>query len=829
MRKIKGVAYLSVILLIVFFANCAKQPVIPGVPINLRATALVGVAGVELRWDGVAGAASYDVTITKQAASGSRETFGPYNTAQTYYLALRETIGAGEFDWTVSARNVAGSSAAVAGTVFTLAGEPEPEPEYGLVLTLEEKPAPFTDRESIPAIYVYGGEENGGASQRGPVSNYLSFNYILGTLAYKALIPEGEARQNMSVQLMVEPLGSGEAKRWPDSDTEFLLDEEGQLVFGINDLGENYVNESSGRGSVEDPLEPGEYYFWARAGWDNEIESTKERFDIVLIENPLVGSIVLKDEEGKVYTTKVCPTSTEVTLVYEVSVEGGEWFSDLCYHFTIAQQGEDGTIETTESGTFTNATAFSTTVTYATECTKYATLTLDGTVVVHLYDNEEATEVTVTLNTEDYPIASHSFVLDMADPTAEVDVELDESYDDFLDKITTGTIVFLAEDTKCLQPYADKIQFEVYVDKGIGSWHETFGFFTEEIVLGEGSKWDNAITLSATYDATKTIGGPDTAWATVVFESNNMDLALITATATVHDCCCEDCTLENPCADCGVGGHLSHATEIVVFDGELIDNAFFSSMLDPEDLFTLEGFRYAEEGATPTMPASPAVATITFRLADAFWTMLEGILLTELEDYKIFIAGFDFYTVEGDEPFLGLLYDDPIPVSTRTLLEVCSGYATKTEVTYVATVVVETEEPTETSLFLWVDAFDAFGPVLPNFFSLEKEFLLDTLPPTLTHFTAFRDQINNESWIEFGFSQKPETAALALTVTASGTFLYDLEDATPISGMDNTYRLETGVTLPYDTVITLGATSTDLAGNVGFATKETTVSLSSSR
>jgi len=70
---------------------------------------------------------------------------------------------------------------------------------------------------------------------------------------------------------------------------------------------------------------------------------------------------------------------------------------------------------------------------------------------------------------------------------------------------------------------------------------------------------------------------------------------------------------------------------------------------------------------------------------------------------------------------------------------------------------------------------------------------------------------------------------LALTVTASGTFLYDLEEATPISGMDNTYRLETGVTLPYDTVITLGATSTDLAGNVGFATKETTVSLSSSR
>ncbi|MDD8054131.1 MAG: hypothetical protein PHX90_08650, partial [Thermotogota bacterium] len=324
MRKIKGVAYLLVILLIVFLANCAKQPVIPGVPINLRATALVGVAGVELRWDAVAGAASYDVTITKQAASGSRESFGPYNTAQTYYLALRETLGAGDFEWTVSARNVAGSSAAVAGTVFTLAGEPEPEPEYGLVLTLEEKPVPFTDRGSIPAIYVYGGEDDAGSGQRGPVSNYLSFNYILGTLAYKALIPEGEARQNMSVQLMVEPIDSGEAKRWPDSDTEFLLDEEGQLVFGINDLGENFGGKkSSVRDTVEDPLEPGQYYFWARAVWDNEIQSTKERFDIVLIEDPLKGTIVLKDEEGKGYTTKVCPTSTEVTLVYEVTIEGG--------------------------------------------------------------------------------------------------------------------------------------------------------------------------------------------------------------------------------------------------------------------------------------------------------------------------------------------------------------------------------------------------------------------------------------------------------------------------------------------------------------------------
>jgi len=814
MRKIKGVAYLSVILLIVFFANCAKQPVIPGVPINLRATALVGVAGVELRWDAVAGAASYDVTITKQAASGSRETFGPYNTAQTYYLALRETLGAGEFYWTVSARNVAGSSAAVAGTVFTLAGEPEPEPEYGLVLTLEEKQTPFSSRRPISAIYVYGGEDDAGSGQRGPVSNYLSFNYILGTLAYKALIPEGEARQNMSVQLMVEPIDSGEAKRWPDSDTEFLLDEEGQLVFGINDLGENFGGKkSSVRDTVEDPLEPGQYYFWARAAWDNEIESTKERFDIVLIEDPLKGTIVLKDEEGKGYTTKVCPTSTEVTLVYEVSVEGGEWFSDLRYHFTIAQQGEDGTIETTESGTFTGATAFSTTVTYATECTKYATLTLDGTIVTYAYNNEEATEVTITLDAEDYVIASLSFVLDMADP---------EGYGGYVNfpgppmEPTSSTeywIFFRVFDSKCLHPYDENIKFEVHVDKGIGNWEKSFDFFDEEVILGEGSEWGNEITINSTYNATKADAESyDDANADLIFSIPALDLATITATMSARDCCCATCILENPCADCGTGGNLTHRIELSA--PFVVDNVFFSSMLDPDDIFEAEGF-LGEEGEIPVLPVSPAYATYTIRLADANWCATPfGITWSvSTEDGGYFW-----------DPTFNNLY------ATGTVLGECSGYATKSELVLTGNVnanlfTVQLFGATEVQLTFTATAADNAGNVFPFRFPA----IFDTLPPTLTHFAAFRDQINNESWIEFGFSQKPETAALALTVTASGTFLYDLEEATPISGMDNTYRLETGVTLPYDTVITLGATSTDLAGNVGFATKETTVSLTSSR
>ncbi|HQC38526.1 MAG TPA: hypothetical protein PLF98_09495, partial [Thermotogota bacterium] len=128
MERMKGLRLLFIILVAVFIASCAKQPVIPGVPVNLRATALVGVVGVELRWDAVNGAVSYDVVITKQAVSGSRETFGPYNTTNTYYLATRDILGSGDFDWNVSAVNTAGASDPAEGVEFTLTAYPGPEP-----------------------------------------------------------------------------------------------------------------------------------------------------------------------------------------------------------------------------------------------------------------------------------------------------------------------------------------------------------------------------------------------------------------------------------------------------------------------------------------------------------------------------------------------------------------------------------------------------------------------------------------------------------------------------------------------------------------------------
>jgi len=781
MRKGKILLILVLVITALFVASCVKQPVIPGVPTNLRATALVGVVGVELRWDAVAGAASYDVTIEEVAASGSRETFGPYNTTNTYYLATRDALGAGDFDWTVSAKNVAGSSNPAAGLEFNLPAVPDPDPVYGLELTLEERPDMGS---AVPTIYVYGGAAV--SEQRSCDGG--QFNYLLGLLQYVELLL-GEARDDMAVQFMVQEVGGGVALRWPDSDTEFLLDEEGELEFYVNDLGEN----------PDDELEEGEYYLWARAAWDNSIESTKVRFNISALAGQLESEIVLMDEEEeKEFVDKVCPTSTEVTLVYKVSIEGGELFDELRYVFQTHSAVDP---LTTLSATFVEETEFSTEVTYATECTKYATLTVNGTITSVYWDDLNATEVATRVALPAIIVDGISFVLDMANPTALVSLALPTGFSPTVPaSLTTATLTFLASDTKCLQPYAEKILFEVFVDKGAGNWEAAFVYGDEETKLGEDSGWDNEMTISGTYDATKTTS--DDAEITLVFDIQDLDLATVTATMTVHDCCCEDCTIDDPCVDCGVGGNITHATEIAA--SFVVDNVFFSSMLET-GVLAFEGF-LGDVDATPTIPATPAYATLTIELADANWDS------TLWEATTWAISGLS-----------GLTFT-PTVEATEEIAAVCSGYATKTQVTLVGTMTAS-GVATEVELTLTGTAVDLAG----NPFVISQNFLFDTLAPTLTHFTAFRDQIINESWIEFAFDQKPETAELDIVVAGSGTFSYDLDDAEEIEGQENTYKLETGVTLPFGGAVTLNATATDLAGNVGFSTKDATVSLSSPR
>jgi len=797
MKKSTGLVLLLCVIAIMFVVSCVRQvEVIPEMPANLRVSALAGIVGVELRWDAVSGAVSYDVTLTKADASGSRETFGPFNTTNTYYIVRREDVGAGDFTWSVKAKNIAGASDPKAGTPFTLEPEPEPEPVYGLVLTLVETPNLAASREEIPEIHVLEISDSSGASSRFPSEGALyNLNILIGTIVYEQVA--NDARENMSVQLMVEKIGSGIAKRWPDSDTEFLLDEEGELVFGVNDLGENYDPE----------LATGDYYFWARAAWDVSVQSTKKPFKIVASAESVDVSIDVYNQDTQ-YPDKVCGIYSEVEMDYEVSISASALFDELFYTFEIGQLGADGSEGISYSATFVGDTEYATTVSYATECTKFATVTADGTITRVFWDEITKTASEETLGLEDVIVKGHTFVLDMADPTALVSLELPAGFTPTIPaSLTNATLTFLASDTKCLQPYAEKIAFEVSIEKGISSWSETFAFFAEEVILGDNSLWGNEITIDATYLATKTsASAPDEAQAVLLFDIPVMDYATITATMSVHDCCCDDCTVEpGECDD--PDDALSHATEVST--QFVVDNVFFSSMLEEDQLFAFEGF--LGEADNPLIPASPTQATLTVKFADALWSE------TEWENID-----WSFYDAEGN-PFSSIYV--PTIDATELITGVCSGYATKTQVVFVGTLTADpTDDNTETALTLVATAVDATG----NEFVIELPFLYDTLPPTLTHFTAFRDQYNNHSWVEFRFDQEPESAELAIAANGA-SFDYDLEDAAPIEGIPNAYRLPTGITLPYNAEVTLNATATDLAGNIGFSSKTSTVSLSEKR
>jgi hypothetical protein len=548
---------------------------------------------------------------------------------------------------------------------------------------------------------------------------------LAGLLKYVELL-QGTARDDMAIQFMVQEVGGGVAMRWPDSDTEFLLDEDGELVFYVNDLGDNFTPN----------LAEGQYYLWARAAWDTSIESTKERFDIASLSSALESEILLMDEEGNEFTTKVCPTSTEVTLYFAFGIEGGELFDELVYAFQIGSLADGLLVDV--SDTFIDETIYATEVTFATECTKYATLTVNGTITSVYWDINEATEVTEEVLVTGLIADGISFVLDMADPTALAIVDPIEALSDPA-SITVATLTFL-------------ITFEICVYKGIESWEATFSYGEAEIVLGADSIWENELTINASYEATKTTS--DDAIITLVFDMKELDNIAVLATMTVHDCCNEDCILVDPCVECGVGGNLTHATEVFTFF--MVDNVFFSSMLDIADIIELDGF-FGEEGETPTIPATPGIGTITVKFADATWSPIQWENI-----------GWSFYDPDG----IFLFSSTPTIDATEEILGICSGYATKTEVTYVGTLTAD-GEPTETTITLYATAVDEVG----NVFVFSYDFLYDTIAPTLTHFTAFRDQIINLSWIEFAFDQEPEAAELALTVTASGTFAYTRTDS----------------------------------------------------
>ncbi|NLH19829.1 MAG: hypothetical protein GX462_07220, partial [Thermotogaceae bacterium] len=465
MKKGKILLFLVLVIVALFASNCVKQPplAVPAAPAGLRVVQLAG-GDVELRWDAVAGAASYDVTIEKVAGSGSRETFGPYNTTNTYYVARKSVIGTGNFSWSVLAKNTAGDGPATTGT-FDIPADPVPDPVYGLLLTLVEEP---DQGSAVPTIYTIGSQPLVGERLTG----VSALNYLKGNLKREEIPAEAD-RAELAVQLLVQKAGATVAKRWPDDSTEFVLDEGGELNFNLCNLGAGFSPD----------LAPGNYYLWARAVWDGS-ESQKVPFEIASRNSDLNYEITVKDFEDRVCSF----SSTNVTLQFDLSISGGEKFKELLYFIQIGPTGSTNQGSVTHSATFTKEATWTKKVLFEAECTKYATLTVVGTVTA--YSCNGATVTKEDRRVEILNNVGINFVLDMKDPTASVSVQPQVTG---VASISTATLTFLASDTKCLN--LDSLRFTVKVEKGIGDWTGALNYPDVETVLGVGSTWSNELTI----------------------------------------------------------------------------------------------------------------------------------------------------------------------------------------------------------------------------------------------------------------------------------------------------------------------------------------------
>jgi len=543
---------------------------------------------------------------------------------------------------------------------------------------------------------------------------------------------------------------------------------------------------------------------WVRLASDLTKTSEKQEFVVAYLDAAFEAEIKKYNQDTE-YTEKVCglDPSLGVDLEYRVSVSfDTELISMAKREFEVGQLGVDGTTEESTTATFTTKQhSFVYKVNYATECTKFATLTVDATIVGVKWDdvNKEGT------TTNDIPLtfeATKSFVLDLKDPTALVSsLPVQTTQENW--KITQATLTFLASDTKCLKEYSEKINFEFLVYKGISNETKNLAFAeATTFEMLEDTDWGNEFTVDATYTATKTSqDAPDTAEAQFEFVGlKNLDLATITATMTVHDCCDDGCTIEpTPCQNCSVGC-LTHAT--AVSQSFVVDNVFFSSIQASAVVFDKSGFVDVDGRDEPTVPSSPTKANVTLTFADANWAPIPNIVWDSISGLEV--------DVDDD----GLTFEST--AATSLMPFPCSGFATKTVLTLKATVTSQTDpvggvEATRTFI---ATATDLSG----NTHNVQFTLWVDTLGPTLTYFKAFKNVGLEYSKIEFAFQETPDSAELLLLDSMMNPFILDFDDAEPIgSPKDHRYRIDTEFTIEEAETWTLRATATDYTGNKQFS------------
>jgi len=416
--------------------------------------------------------------------------------------------------------------------------------------------------------------------------------------------------------------------------------------------------------------------------------------------------------------------------------------------------------------------------------------------------------------------------------------------------------------------------------------HQWFGsFWIDEggTVLGPGD-WNNSIVVEATYEGTPTSvdGAPAEIVGQLSFAFGDLDGAMVFWWIEVFDCCCEDCDVEDPCNPFDPWDHSNE-----VFAIWLIDNAFFSAMLEEggpmwEEFKPLdwEGFRVGPQGL-PMLPGNDSgeSGAITFQFADqvfasildedfgTWWPWDADDLIDYIyQDWRSIGQHFMALQLEGDfdgdngnpEDYFSMIITE---ATKTTKYATCSGWDEKAVLIFtIAAAALETAPPTEVKVTITATATDWLSwepPIGPppsdsrggeshsrdwpfigsgNEFTTQFHFWLDTKPPTLTYFRAFRNPDIDLSKIEFRFHEEPKDLGLILAIVdGSGGAIVDqfplsLETLEKIGSDDEfMYRLYPDVTIQQGLWYRLIATATDEAGNTGMTSLEHQAAASSVR
>ncbi|HOO32577.1 MAG TPA: hypothetical protein PK466_01575 [Thermotogota bacterium] len=387
-------------------------------------------------------------------------------------------------------------------------------------------------------------------------------------------------------------------------------------------------------------FETGTYTLRAQGLGDSAKSSEKQ---LVVLPVELIPEITVNVNGDNITNHSFVGATDTVTATFSVDVDFQteklkSIFDEMYWKFEFS-----GAQQLVKDGTVTPDTFASTKIAIemATECTKYATLTIFATANNATYSNA----------------SRFNFTLDMKDPETRVSrYTISEDMD-------SAKLIIEASDTKSL----DKASISFFANKGIqgAGWEQKdINWGTPSVIIGTGEK---AITGTCEYSNAVLNGTVKNAVATITFNLTKLDGVTLEATAMFEDK-----------ADFGIN-HSSDANDSLFFD-----NIYHEIQQTNLNVPVFED--------TYVLTAATNTAAFRFSFIDAF-----NNISTTSGNYSVLSSNNALLSVNTD-----------FNEAPRTILDICTGYATK--IVQDATVTIHAPaEPTEGEASLTITATDTNG------------------------------------------------------------------------------------------------------------------------